>query len=59
MKRYFKHLGILELELVFGWKGMGLSNREISQKLNYDHTNISREIEMKVKYGKTHYACLS
>lgn len=57
--RTFCHLNLLEREKIFGWKRMGLSNREIGQRLNRDHTSIGREIKRNTKYGKTYYPCLS
>lgn len=57
--RTFNHLNLLEREKMFGWKKMGLSNREIGQRLNRHHTSIGREIKKNVKYGKTYYPCLS
>ena len=59
MKVKFKHLSLLEREKLFGWKKIGLSNREIGQRLNRDHTSIDREIKRNTKYGKTYYPCLS
>ena len=57
--RTFSHLSLLEREKIFGWKKIGLSNREIGQRLNRHHTSISREIKRNTKYGRTYYPCLA
>lgn len=59
MNRPFKHLSLLEREKIFGWKKVGLSNREIGQRLNRHHASIGREIKNNTKYGKTYFPCLA
>lgn len=59
MKRSFKHLSLLEREKIFGWKKMGLSNREIGRRLNRHHTSIGREIKNNAKHGKAYFPCLA
>ena len=53
----YKHLNIVEREMIHAWKESGVSLREIAIKLGRDVSTISRELGKNTKYGKPYVPC--
>ncbi|MBU1000888.1 helix-turn-helix domain-containing protein [Patescibacteria group bacterium] len=41
----FKHLSLMERELLYGWRKEKVSLREIGRRLGRDHTSLSDELK--------------
>lgn len=59
MRKQFKHLGLLERELLFGGLKEGKSLRIIAQGLGRNHGSLSRELKSNTKYGRKYLPCLA
>lgn len=59
MRKQFKHLSLLERELLFGGLREGKSLRAIAQSLRRSHGSLSRELKENTKYGRKYLPCLA
>ena len=55
MLKKFKHLSLIEREILYGGLKQGLSLREIGRKLKRDHTSLSDELKRNIKYGNCYF----
>lgn len=55
MLKKFKHLSLLEREILYGGLKQGLSLREIGRRLKRDHTSLSDELKRNIKYGNCYF----
>ncbi len=51
----FRHLSLVEREILYGGLKQGLSLREIGRRLKRDHTSLSDELKRNVKYGNCYF----
>ncbi len=51
----FKHLSLVEREILYGGLSQGLSLREIGKRLKRDHTSLSDELKRNIKYGRCYF----
>ena len=59
MRKQFKHLNLLERELLFGGLKEGKSLRVIAQDLGRSNGSLSRELKNNTKYGRKYLPCLA
>lgn len=59
MRKQFKHLSLLERELLFGGLKERKSLRVIAQGLGRNHGSLSRELKNNTKYGRKYLPCLA
>ena len=55
----YSHLNIEERERLFGWKKVGLSLRDMAEKLNRNVSTVSRELKKNTRYGKEYLPYLA
>lgn len=51
----FKHLSLIEREILYGGLKQELSLREIGRRLKRDHTSLSDELKRNIKYGNCYF----
>lgn len=51
----FKHLSLIEREILYGGLKQGLSLREIGRRLKRDHTSLSDELKRNIRYGNCYF----
>lgn len=51
----FKHLSLIEREILYGGLKERLSLREIGRRLKRDHTSLSDELKRNIKYGNCYF----
>lgn len=59
MRKHFKHLNLLERELLFGGLKEEKSLRTIAWELGKSHGSLSRELKKNTKYGRKYLPCLA
>lgn len=59
MIRKFKHLSLLEREILYGGLKESKSLRDIAKDLKRSHTSLSRELKNGTKYGRVYLPCLA
>lgn len=51
----FKHLSLIEREILYGGLKQGLSFREVGRRIKRDHTSLSDELKRNIKYGNCYF----